>query len=73
MPLQVEDLTYLEGEIIALTEQLNEAKAKAKHQETVAIAAKEQFLRSTADFENYRKRTVSQQLYICGMMWRSFF
>jgi len=56
-----EDLTYLEGEIIALTEQLNEAKAKAKHQETVAIAAKEQFLRSTADFENYRRRTDTEK------------
>ncbi len=57
--VQVEDLAFLEGAIVALTEQFNEAKAKAKQQEAVAIAAKEQLLRSMADFENYRRRTVN--------------
>lgn len=41
-----------------MTESVNEARAAAKTQEAIALAAKEQFLRSTADFENFRKRSV---------------
>lgn len=56
--LQESRIVAIEGEFIAMTEQISEAKAKANHQESVAIAAKEQFLRSTADFDNFRKRSV---------------
>jgi molecular chaperone GrpE (heat shock protein) len=50
----------VEAEFVAMTESVNEVNAAVKLQESIALAAKEQYLRSTADFENFRKRSVGQ-------------
>eukprot|EP00951_Prasinocladus_malaysianus_P043410 scaffold541464_cov46-Prasinocladus_malaysianus.AAC.1 len=41
--------------------ELNVAKANAKTQEATALAAREQYLRSTADFQNFRKRSQAEK------------
>mmetsp|Transcript_22511 Transcript_22511/g.62443 ORF Transcript_22511/g.62443 Transcript_22511/m.62443 type:complete len:351 (+) Transcript_22511:270-1322(+) len=54
-------LAAVEEEFLGMTEQVNEAKAMAKSQEAIALAAKEQYLRSTADFDNFRKRSAAEK------------
>uniref|UniRef100_A0A7S1T8I4 GrpE protein homolog n=2 Tax=Tetraselmis chuii TaxID=63592 RepID=A0A7S1T8I4_9CHLO len=50
-------IASVEAEFVAMTESVNEVNAAVKLQESIALAAKEQYLRSTADFENFRKRS----------------
>jgi len=54
-------IASIEAEFVGMTESVNEARAAAKTQEAIALAAKEQFLRSTADFENFRKRSQAEK------------
>jgi hypothetical protein len=62
LPAQGELLAELEGEMFDLRDQLAQAAgaaAKAESLEGSLNSTKDQLLRLTADFENFRKRTVS--------------
>eukprot|EP01025_Chloroclados_australasicus_P036205 TRINITY_DN36843_c0_g1_i3.p1 TRINITY_DN36843_c0_g1~~TRINITY_DN36843_c0_g1_i3.p1 ORF type:complete len:351 (+),score=64.29 TRINITY_DN36843_c0_g1_i3:103-1155(+) len=55
------ELKQLEQEIEALIKKADEQEAKRQKADTTASAAKEQFLRLTADFDNYRKRSTAEK------------
>jgi molecular chaperone GrpE (heat shock protein) len=60
---QAELLAELEGELFDLRDQLAQAAgaaAKAESLEGSLASSKDQLVRLTADFENFRKRTVRE-------------
>jgi len=52
-------IEQLEGELVRMQAEVAAAEVRASTLETSAATAKDQLLRLTADFDNFRRRTVS--------------